>query len=207
MLYFHVRAVDMEVTKTRTVTSQRGGSGKMESVGPTSWTSGTNSSIQESSDPNNVLLKQSLVQVKMSQSKDLRDSVGSDVIQESSDLVRLANKRVELARTRDPLPGLREVVAGLSNDQAHAHFRRTRPVVYNLRDTTINLNTELRALVRLRDALQKTLGEVSKNLKVNNDTQQLRQRRPAREKVGNVIHVRQFKSAMFHRHSIITRLH
>ena len=172
MLYFHVSAVDMEVTKTRTVTSQRGGSGKMESVGPTSWTSGTNSSIQE-----------------------------------SSDLVRLANKRVELARTRDPLPGLREVVAGLSNDQAHAHFRRTRPVVYNLRDTTINLNTELRALVRLRDALQKTLGEVSKNLKVNNDTQQLRQRRPAREKVGNVIHVRQFKSAMFHRHSIITRLH
>ena len=83
----------------------------------------------------------------------------SNLIQESSGLVRLANKTVDVARTRDPLPGLREVVAGLSNDQAHAHFRRTRPVVYNLRDTTINLNTELRALVRLSDALQKTLAK------------------------------------------------
>ena len=62
---------------------------------------------------------------------------------------------MDVARSRDPLPGLREVVAGLSNDQAHAHFRRTRPVVYTLRDTTINLNistinlnTELKALTR-----------------------------------------------------------
>ena len=144
-----VSGVNMEVTRTRLVTSQRGGTGKMESVGPTSWTSGTKSAVQD-----------------------------------SSDAVRRAYKTVEQARTRDPLPGLREVVAGLSNDQAHVHFRRTRPVVYNLRDTTINLNTELRALVRLRDALQKTLAEVSRNLKVNNETQQLRERRPAREKVA-----------------------
>ena len=93
---------------------------------------------------------------------------------------------MEVARTRDPLPGLREVVAGLSNDQAHAHFRRTRPVVYSLRDTTINLNAELRALVRLRDALQKTQAEVVKNLKTNSETQQMRQRRPKREKVGTI---------------------
>ena len=70
------------------------------------------------------------------------------VQQEFSDLVRMANKTMDVARSRDPLPGLREVVAGLSNDQAHAHFRRTRPVVYTLRDTTINLNNELRSLVR-----------------------------------------------------------
>lgn len=107
-------------------------------------------------------------------------------VQECSDLVRLANRNVDVARTRDPLPGLREVVAGLSNDQAHAHFRRTRPVVYSLRDTTINLNSELRALVRLRDALHKTQAEVSRNLKVNSETQQMRQRRPAREKVGTI---------------------
>ena len=83
--------------------------------------------------------------------------------------MRLANKTVDVARTRDPLPGLREVVAGLSNDQAHAHFRRTRPVVYSLRDTTINLNAELRALARLRDALQKTQAEVARNLKINSE--------------------------------------
>jgi len=41
----------MEVTRTKSVTSQRGGgSGKMESVGPTSWSSGTKSAVQESSD-------------------------------------------------------------------------------------------------------------------------------------------------------------
>jgi len=131
----------------------------------------------------------------------------ADLQQESSDLVRRANKTVDVARSRDPLPGLREVVAGLSNDQAHAHFRRVfillvlppegsqielisarasscaslyqkvlrslelppclepvpphtrrfsdrshfrrvRPVVYTLRDTTINLNTEIKALTR-----------------------------------------------------------
>jgi len=101
--------------------------------------------------------------------------------------VRLANKTADLARTRDPLPGLREVVAGLSNDQAHAHFRRTRPVVYTLRDTTINLNAEIRALDRLRDALQKTLAEVLRNLKVNSETRQMRQHRPLREKVRGTI--------------------
>ena len=100
--------------------------------------------------------------------------------------MRLANKTVEVARTRDPLPGLREVVAGLSNDQAHAHFRRTRPVVYSLRDTTINLNAELRALARLRDALQRTQAEVARNLKINSETQQMRQQRPKREKVGTI---------------------
>ena len=41
----------MEVTRTKSVTSQRGGNTQMESVGPTSWTSGTKSAIQESSDP------------------------------------------------------------------------------------------------------------------------------------------------------------
>ena len=103
----------------------------------------------------------------------------------------VASRECGRTLTRDPLPGLREVVAGLSNDQAHAHFRRTRPVVYNLRDTTINLNTELRALVRLKDvrlkdALQKTLAEVTRNLKVNSETQQMRQRRPTKEKVGTI---------------------
>jgi len=114
----------------------------------------------------------------------------SDALQESSDLVRMAHRTAEMARTRDPLPGLREVVAGLSNEQAHAHFRRTRPVVYSLRDTTINLNAEIRALTRLKDALQKTLLEVTKNLKVNSDTQQLRQNRPSREKVLETITIR-----------------
>ena len=43
----------MEVTRTRSVTSQRGGGGgggKMESVGATSWSSGTIAAVQESSD-------------------------------------------------------------------------------------------------------------------------------------------------------------
>ena len=126
------------------------------------------------------------VPVEMSQITELGSQKFCFPVQESSNLVRLANKTVDVARTRDPLPGLREVVAGLSNDQAHAHFRRTRPVVYSLRDTTINLNAELRALARLRDALQKTQAEVARNLKINSETQQMRQRRPKREKVGTI---------------------
>jgi len=38
----------MEVTRTRSVTSQCGG--KAESVGATSWSSGTKAAVQESSD-------------------------------------------------------------------------------------------------------------------------------------------------------------
>ena len=59
-------------------------------------------------------------------------------VDESNDAVRQARRTVELARSRDPLPGLRDVVAGLSNDVAHSHFRATRPVVHTLRDVTIN---------------------------------------------------------------------
>ena len=45
---------------------------------------------------------------------------------------------------------------------------------------------ELRAQVTLSDALQKTLTEVTRNIKVNSETQQLRQSRPVREKVGTI---------------------
>jgi len=56
VLFVDVSACNMEVTRTRSLTSQRGG-GKVESVGATSWSSGTKSAVQVESDlPSSALL-------------------------------------------------------------------------------------------------------------------------------------------------------
>jgi len=111
--------------------------------------------------------------------------VGSQTaVEESNDLVRHARRTVDLARRTDPLPGLRDVVAGLSNDEAHGHFRRTRPVVHRLRDVTIDTNNEIRAMNRLSDAIKRALASIDRDLKVNTQSIETRRQRPGREKVS-----------------------
>ena len=111
--------------------------------------------------------------------------IGSQAaVEESSDLVRQARRTVDIARQTDPLPGLRDVVAGLSNDEAHGHFRRTRPVVHRLRDVTIDTNNEIRSMNRLSDAIKKALASIDRDLKVNAQSIETRRQRPGREKVS-----------------------
>jgi sugar-specific transcriptional regulator TrmB len=57
--------------------------------------------------------------------------------------------------------------------------------VQRLRDVTIDTNTEVRALTRVKDAVQKALAVIDRDLKVNADSQAARQQRPAREKAAD----------------------
>lgn len=105
-------------------------------------------------------------------------------VEESNTLVRQARRTVDIARRTDPLPGLRDVVAGLSNDEAHNHFRHARPVVHLLRDVTIDTNAEIRAMNRLSEAIKRALASIDRDMKVNAESMEARRQRPGREKVG-----------------------
>lgn len=104
-------------------------------------------------------------------------------IEESTQLVRRAQKSCERSRSKDPLPGLRDVVAELSNDQARKHFRDVRKVTHLLMDTLIDTNTEIKSMTRAKEALEKAQGRIVKDMKVNATSRQLRNKRPDKERV------------------------
>lgn len=104
-------------------------------------------------------------------------------IEESTQLVRRAQKSCERSRSKDPLPGLRDVVAELSNDQARKHFRDVRKVTHLLMDTLIDTNTEIKSMTRAKEALEKGQGRIVKDMKVNSTSRQLRNKRPDKERV------------------------
>ena len=104
-------------------------------------------------------------------------------MEESDGVVRRAGKMVEIGRRTDPLPTLRDVLADLSNEQARIYFRQIGQVVHLLRDTLIDVNAEIKALTRSKETLDRALAGVKRDLVVNKESQQMRVRRPAAEKV------------------------
>ena len=105
-------------------------------------------------------------------------------IKESSNLIKSSEKACHTGRAQDPLPNLREVVAELSNDEAHRYFRQTRAVVALLRESLIDTNEEIKALTRNKEHLERTHEHIRKDLKLNADCQSIRSTRPGREKVS-----------------------
>lgn len=82
----------------------------------------------------------------------------------------------------DPLPSLRETVAELSNEEAHRYFRQTRQVVCQLRESLLDTNEEIKSLTRGKEALEKALEHIRKDLKLNQESENIRKSRPLREK-------------------------
>lgn len=105
-------------------------------------------------------------------------------IKTSEGIIKRTDKSTELGRKHDPLPHLRETVAELSNAEAHKYFRQTRSVVCQLRECLIDTNEEIKSLTRVKEALEKTLEHVRKDIKLNQDSHELRKSRPSREKVS-----------------------
>ena len=101
----------------------------------------------------------------------------------SQDVIRKSDKSNELGRSLDPLPHLREVVAQLSNEEAHRYFRQTRAVVSLLRESLIDTNEEIKILTRTKEALEKAIEFMRKDIHVNNECSEVRKSRPARERV------------------------
>ncbi len=101
----------------------------------------------------------------------------------SQNVVQRSDESCEAGRSNDPLPHLRETVAELSNGEAHRHFRQTRAVVYQLRESMLDTNEEIKSLSRTKDALEKQLEHIRKDIKLNEDSRGTRTLRPTREKV------------------------
>ena len=101
----------------------------------------------------------------------------------ANSVVKMSDRACAIGRTSDPLPHLREVVAELSNDEAHRYFREVREIANMLRDSLIDTNSEIKLLTRGREALEKALENVRKDIKLNHESQEIRSTRPQREKV------------------------
>ena len=101
----------------------------------------------------------------------------------SQNVIHRSDKSSEMGKGVDPLPNLRETLAELSNNEAHSHFRVTRSVVFLLRESLIDTNEEVKSLTRAKEALDKAIENTRKDLKLNQDSENIRQCRPQREKV------------------------
>ena len=110
----------------------------------------------------------------------------------SNNVVRKSDKSNELGRSMDPLPHLREIVAQLSNDEAHRYFRQTRAVVCLLRESLLDTNEEIKSLTRGKEALEKAIEHIRKDLFLNAECNETRKSRPARERVS-MIYQSEFK--------------
>ncbi|XP_076455333.1 tektin-like protein 1 [Babylonia areolata] len=97
-------------------------------------------------------------------------------------VVKKSDKSNDIGRALDPVPHIRDIVASLSNEQARRYFRDVRVVVSKLRESLLDTNEEIKSLTRGKEALEKALEHIRKDLKVNKDSQAIRTLRPNREK-------------------------
>ena len=102
----------------------------------------------------------------------------------SHTVVGRSDKSCDAGRSLDPLPNLRDTVAELSNDEAHRYFRQTRTVVNLLRESLLDTNEEIKSLTRGKEALEKSLEHIRKDIKLNQESKEVRVTRPFREKVS-----------------------
>ncbi len=102
----------------------------------------------------------------------------------SQSVVNRSDQSCETRRAIDPLPHLRETVAELSNEEAHKYFRQTRQIVCLLRESLLDTNEEIKSLTRGKEALEKALEHIRKDVKLNLESGEFRHSRPGREKVS-----------------------
>ena len=98
-------------------------------------------------------------------------------------VVHKSDKSNDVGRSLDPLPHIRDVVAILSNEEVRRYTRDVRVVVAKLRESLLDTNEEIKSLTRGKEALEKALEHVRKDLKLNAESQQIRTTRPTKEKV------------------------
>lgn len=97
-------------------------------------------------------------------------------------VVQKSDKSNDVGRALDPLPHIRDIVATLSNEEVRRYTRDVRVVASKLRESLLETNEEIKSMTRGKEALEKALEHVRKDLQLNKDSQQVRTTRPVREK-------------------------
>ena len=99
-------------------------------------------------------------------------------------IVERSDGEVGDARFTDPLPLLRDACARQTNDKIYLYSRSTRDVVGSLRRAHVAVNEEMKSANRCKEKLGKALEHKRKDLVLNQESQDIRSHRPAREKVS-----------------------
>lgn len=102
----------------------------------------------------------------------------------SQTVVQKSDKFNDLGRQLDPLPSLRDHCIQQSNAQIHCYVRSTRAVVIRLRDNLMDTEEEIKSLLKVKEALEKALEHVRKDILLNEKSHGGRQIKPGREMVG-----------------------
>ncbi|XP_072176678.1 tektin-like protein 1 [Diadema setosum] len=93
-----------------------------------------------------------------------------------------ADKVQDVGRSLDALPSLRDNCAQQSNTVVHQYVRETRVSLVKLRDSFLETNEEVKSLLRGKEALEKKLEHIRKDISLNKMSTEVRCTRPSREK-------------------------
>nr|CAB3228133.1 coiled-coil domain-containing protein 105 [Phallusia mammillata] len=104
-------------------------------------------------------------------------------IKVSQNVIQKGDKGTDLGRQLDPLPTLRDNCVQQSNAKVHSYVRQTRAVVVKLRESLLDTNEEIKSLIRGKEALEKTLEHIRKDILLNKQSIYIRTSRPSRERV------------------------
>lgn len=103
-------------------------------------------------------------------------------IKVTQNVMQKSDKGIDLGRQLDPLPTLRDNCAQQSNTKVHSYVRQTRLVVVKLRESLLETNEEIKSLLRGKEALEKNLEHIRKDILLNKQSISIRRSRPSREK-------------------------
>jgi len=99
----------------------------------------------------------------------------------ASVVVQRSDKFNDLGRQLDPLPSLRDHCMQNSNAQIHAYVRETSSVVVKLRDSLLEVDEEIKSLLRSKENLEKALEHIRKDIIINEQSHLRRKAKPPRE--------------------------
>ena len=104
-------------------------------------------------------------------------------IQLNNQVMNNSDKHIYLSKNEDPLTNLRDVLRTLSNAEAFKYMRQCRLTVGKLRACWVEVNEEIKSLVKNKEYLESALEHVRKDMIINNETIENRVKRPATEPV------------------------
>lgn len=102
-------------------------------------------------------------------------------IQLNNHVMNNSDKHIYLSKNEDPLTNLRDVLRTLSNAEAFKYMRQCRLTVGKLRACWVEVNEEIKSLVKNKEYLQSALEHVRKDIIINNETIENRVKRPPSE--------------------------
>jgi hypothetical protein len=101
--------------------------------------------------------------------------------------INASDKNIYRGKSQDPLTNIKDVLRNLSNREAIKYMRQCRLIVAKLQSCWVDLNEEIKSLVKTKEYIESTLESIRKELIINQETKSGRLHRPENEPV-NIIY-------------------